>query len=1081
MKSLSIKFPSLRFVAATLFVAACLSIALPTDAQTAPHALSLHDFGKRDGAEPTGQIAFDSGGNMYGVTITGGDFGVGIVWELTKKGNYLNLHSFGGIVNNADGSSGPDGTGPNGVTVDSSGDLFGTTKNGGSEGALGVGDGILWEITSQGEYVDLHDFGGTAINSSNEQGPDGTLPPSTIALDAHGNKLGVCSEGGAFSQGMAFELSNAGQYRDLHDFGKNVTFSTGVKGVDGANPVGVISVDPSGNLYGTTSSGGQNSGFGFVNGGIIWEITVGGFYQDLHDFGGSWKLANGLIAYDGVNPEAGVTFDSAGNMYGTTSSGGLDQNLGQIWELTKAGLYKDLHDFGGKIIRSNGSAGPDGGLSFAPVVFDSRGNLFGTTLERSLVWGLTPAGQYVDLHDFGGTAATSYGFPGEDGVVSVTGVSLDSEGNIYGVAKEGGNGFNGGPPRGMIWEKTRAGIYTDLHDFGGTLPDTAGASPDGFASNGAAIYDGVGNMFGTTSGGGFYGGGTVWEILSSGQYSVLHDFGGQTLNTNGKLGLDGGAPQGALCFGDSGNMYGVTGGGGLYEGGTVWVITKAGKYSDLHDFGGTTTNALEETVTDGNLPVAGVTLDKAGNIYGTTSFGGKYGSNADSGGIVWEITAAGKYIDLHDFGGSILNSDGYSQPDGVSPYAGVTVDGAGNIFGTTFGGGSKLYDGMYSSGILWEITNQGTYLDLHDFGGNVTEASGKIGPDGVGPLKVIVDSAGNIFGSTEYGGPLDPNQMFGDGMVWEFTETKVFHDLHDFGGIVTNANGLSGPDGLFPSNIALDNFGNLYGVATNGGPNAGGSYGAGLLWTISQSGTYRDLHDFGKTVFDLKGNPEVDGVAPVGEVAFDPASNIGVVTRSGGDNDSGMVFVLRPPTLANVTLAPGAVIGGTPSKGSIAVTFANTITQTVSLVSSSPSVSIPASVNVGVGSTSAVFPVTSKAVSTTITATITATLNGVTKTGTLTVEAAALSVLRLTSATLKSGSGMNVAVYLNGPAGPGGATVTISSNNANVKVPASVVVPAGQTALAFPITSSRVAANTTVTLTATKGPVTLSKTITLTP
>ncbi|HEY3782446.1 MAG TPA: hypothetical protein VGL56_15295 [Fimbriimonadaceae bacterium] len=205
------------------------------------------------------------------------------------------------------------------------------------------------------------------------------------------------------------------------------------------------------------------------------------------------------------------------------------------------------------------------------------------------------------------------------------------------------------------------------------------------------------------------------------------------------------------------------------------------------------------------------------------------------------------------------------------------------------------------------------------------------------------------------------------------------------------------------------------------------------------------------------------------------------LTALSGGKTLAITLQLTPAPLAALTLNPGAVIGGATTQATVSLGgLAGSGGTAITLSSSDPNATVQPSVTVSSGSPNATFPITTAAVSTTVQATITASLNGVTKTYTLPVESAALVQLRLTAPTLLGGNGMNVAVYLNGPAGPGGSIVNISCNNSNVTVPASVVVPAGANAFAFPISSVAVSSNAVVTLSATKGPVTIQQTLTLT-
>ena len=240
-------------------------------------------------------------------------------------------------------------------------------------------------------YTDLHDFGGTVTNANGTAGPDGEGPCAGVTFDSAGNMYGTASADGPngtgtldsqdfeYGDGMIWEMTTSGTYRDLHDFGGTVTNANGSIGPDGISPCSAVTFDSAGNMYGTTLEGGANGcdpAEGEFGGGMVWEITASGIYRDLHDFGGWVTNANGESGRDGGVPQAGVTFDSAGNMYGTTESGGANGGDGILWEITASGTYRDLHDFGGWVTNANGESGRDGGVPRAGVTFDSAGNMY---------------------------------------------------------------------------------------------------------------------------------------------------------------------------------------------------------------------------------------------------------------------------------------------------------------------------------------------------------------------------------------------------------------------------------------------------------------------------------------------------------------------------------------------------------------------------------------------------------------------------------------------------------------------------------------------------------------------------------
>ena len=250
------------------------------------------------------------------------------------------------------------------ITVDPNGDLFGTTALGGP-----TNDGMVWELTTAGVYKDLHDFGGNVPNVGGKTGLDGQVPASGVTFDTSGNMFGTTEYGGPSGQsfgaysgaGIVWRSPAGGAYKDVHDFGLTVLNSGGTSGPDGQSPFWGVTFDAAGNMYGTTQV--RRQLLRTQNVGMVWEITKAGVYKDLHDFGGTVTLTDGTAGLDGEIPEGGVTIDALGNIYGTTSAGGPNDPLyggdGILWELSSAGLYKDLHDFGGTITSAEGSSGSD--------------------------------------------------------------------------------------------------------------------------------------------------------------------------------------------------------------------------------------------------------------------------------------------------------------------------------------------------------------------------------------------------------------------------------------------------------------------------------------------------------------------------------------------------------------------------------------------------------------------------------------------------------------------------------------------------------------------------------------------------
>jgi uncharacterized repeat protein (TIGR03803 family) len=303
--------------------------------------------GDAEGGAPAGNLIADSKGDTFG-TASGGAGGAGLVFELTPggQGGYTEhvLHEF----------SGPDGDSPNGgVTADAKGDLFGVAASGGAGG-----DGVVYELTpdGQGGYAEqtVHDFTGT--------GEDGIRPEAGVTVDANGNLFGTTASGGADGEGTVFELTpqGAGGYTEhvIHAF-------TGA-GDDGAYPGDELAFGPDGELFGATSFGGS------ADVGTVFELTpdqAGGYTeQTIYSFSAEDDQYENA---DGAYPDAGVTVDANGDVFGTASDGGSTGN-GVVFELVNTdGQYEErtVHNFTG-----HDGGGPDG-----PVIADAQGDLYGTT------------------------------------------------------------------------------------------------------------------------------------------------------------------------------------------------------------------------------------------------------------------------------------------------------------------------------------------------------------------------------------------------------------------------------------------------------------------------------------------------------------------------------------------------------------------------------------------------------------------------------------------------------------------------------------------------------------------------------
>jgi uncharacterized repeat protein (TIGR03803 family) len=374
-------------------------------------------------------------------------------------------------------------------------------------------------------------------------------------------------------------------------------------GLDGNSPMGGLTLDHAGNLYGTTIIGGPS------NYGVVFKMTR---------HGGGWIL-NPLYSFagflDGGLPVARVVFGPDGALYGTASARGHCSECGVLFRLTPPPTpcgtpncpwtKTTLHMFQNDGIDGEGPSGD--------LIFDSAGSIYGTTQyggphDRGVVYKLT--------HTSGGwTESVLYSFSGPDGWQPSTGVVFDSAGNLYGTTYQGGSSNDG-----VIFELTPSGsgwTETVLHSF-----VNQAQSPEGSLPSAGLTPDGAGSFYGTTFSG---GSGLCFGVYGFGCGTVYHGA-GVTIYSFTEPGLTpNGGPRGPVTLDAQGNIYGTTYQDGATLNGNVFMLT-AGQlqYTSLYDFTG---------VLDGRNPLGNVVRHSNGNLFGTTSQGGSH-----SAGTVWEIT-----------------------------------------------------------------------------------------------------------------------------------------------------------------------------------------------------------------------------------------------------------------------------------------------------------------------------------------------------------------------------------------------------------------------------------------------------------
>lgn len=364
--------------------------------------------------------------------------------------------------------------------------------------------------------------------------------------------------------------------------------------------------------------------------------------------------------------------------------------------------------------------GADGANPFAGLVMDQHGNLYGTTNYG----GVSGDGTAFELVNSNGsyTETLLHSFSRSEGIHPHGALTVDSAGNLYGTAPDGGSGY------GTVFELVNSnGSYSlrVLYRFTGT---------DGANPYAGLIMDSAGNLYGTTVNGGLSGYGNVFELVySNGSYTetALHNFS----NSSG----DGANPIEGVVMDSAGNLYGTTQNGGSGYGTVFELVKSNSSYSE--------TVLQRFTGPDGANPYTSLIMDSAGDLYGTALSGGDYGS-----GTVFELVKSN-----NSYSENVLYSFKGSEGDGVLPQGGVVMDSSGNLFGMTIaGGGSSGCFYFGSCGTVFELANShGSYTEtlLYSFSNSSS--------DGATPYeRLSIDSAGNLYGPTFYGGAHDNGTVF---------------------------------------------------------------------------------------------------------------------------------------------------------------------------------------------------------------------------------------------------------------------------------------------------------------------------------
>lgn len=596
-------------------------------------------------------------------------------------------------------------------------------------------------------------------------------PAGGVARGSDGALYGTTEEGGAFGQGCVFRLATNGVLTDLVDF----------NAANGAYPNSGLVADASGNLYGTTEYGGV-PGYG-----TIFRITTNGVFTTLTN----------LNSVMGANPQASMVWGGNGLLYGTTVNGGAN-NEGTVFQITTNGLYTTLCSF----------AETNGANPSASVLLAADGNIYGTTEfggnGLGTVFCLTPAGVLTNLGSF------DYLY---NGAFPLSALVEDAAGNLYGTTSDGGGGGTGAGTIFQIAFTNRQAIIgvATINDtphsglvpgpdnlyYGATLNSLYQFDASNsvvktlfsfdFGVSGATIYtapllDTNGNLYGTTYWGGTNGYGTVFEFGTNGSLATLFAFSASS----------GAQPLGGLLQDAAGTLYGTAYNGGPAENGTVFRLST----------NGVCTNLVVFDSVNGAYPCAGLLPGANGLLYSTAKIGGANGAAA---GVVFAVSTNGVVF---------TNLATFNSTNGADPTGGLIADAGGNLYGTTY------YGGTYNYGTVFRLDTNQVVTTLATF--NYT--------NGAWPnCTLVLDSAGYLWGTTVGGGGgLEAGTIF-----------RVPTNAPP-GNLPAAFATFTGPNGSIPSaGLTLGPDGAFYGTTEAGGEN-----NFGVVFRVSTSGVITDLVSF---------------------------------------------------------------------------------------------------------------------------------------------------------------------------------------------------------------------------------------------
>ena len=775
-------------------------------------------------------------GNFYGTAAAGGDSDLGSIFKWSTNGLFTNLYSFGFYFVQPAG----------GLCQGKDNNLYGTA-------AVDVfqGNGATFKITTDGLFSVLSVFDGL----------DGSTPLAGMMQAKDGNFYGTTEAGGAYGYGTVYQVTTSGTLTTLVSFGST----------NGAYPSSVLVQGSDGDLYGTTAGGGTNGL------GTVFKITPAGLLTSLHSF--SYN--------DGATPYAGLIPGVAGEFYGVTYAGGTKRH-GTIFQISAAGELTTLYSF---------AFGQDGGYPMGGLLQAADGNLYGTT-QYGGTYGCGTVFQMAP----DGALNTLAQFDGYNGAYPAAALIQADDGSLYGTTQNGGAQNLGAIFRIVIGGPLQiTGQPEDQSAYAGETATftvaTSGATPVSYRwqQNGVNLADGR-NISGSATATLRI---TKVTLADAALYSVVVSNAGNSVTSDGAAlevlyapPIITAQPVSQTCVAgvtarltveatgneplsyqwrhngtnlvDGGNLSGSTSGTLVVSGATIensgsYAVTVSSPLFGISSHGATltvvpaTSSSAAASVlrslsggNDGAFPYAGLIQGQDGNLYGMTEAGSAY-----SVGTIYEVTLAGEFRTIYDFGQATWPA--YAV--GGNPHARLAQGADGNFYGATAAGGSSYL------GILFEMYSNAPesffpFRYLYSFTG---------GADGAQPLTGLTPGTdGNFYGAAQAGGA----DFYGT--LYSLAPTGAVTPRYEF------ANGL---DGSYPDcNLVQGRDGNFYGTTAEGGRN-----GYGTVFGITTNGALTTLAAFDGS----------NGANPGAGVIQGADGNLYGTTQQGGAQGYGTVFRLQ--------------------------------------------------------------------------------------------------------------------------------------------------------------------------------------------